>query len=98
MSHGETHFILKSGRMLLLSEPFTPEEMEELGTAEGNALMEVIADRIAHRSKRVLTEADAEYHEILAKMNLAGKASLPEEVVQDPHGTLITWNEPPYER
>lgn len=57
------HHTLKSGRVLLLSEPFTDAEKEAAETTMGNMMLELMADgiaRIAH-AKTTLSEQDAEY-------------------------------------
>lgn len=43
------HFKLKSGRVLLLKWPLTPEERAECESEEGMRLLEILADTIAAR-------------------------------------------------
>jgi precorrin-6B methylase 1 len=70
MSHGDTHFVLKSGRVLLLNEPLSAEERAEMESPAGMELLERIADRMESRFKRVVKEGDPEYAELLKAHNL----------------------------
>lgn len=48
------HFTLASGRVLLLKEALSPEELAAAQTPAGMALLESVADRIAARTTHSL--------------------------------------------
>jgi len=61
----KTITLKRSGRVLLLTTPPTPEELAEINTPEGQEFLEAYADRMERRAARVLTDKDPEYHQIL---------------------------------
>lgn len=63
-------FTLASGRVLLLHEPLTPEELEEAQSPAGMAVLEAVADRIAKRATLEVQEGDPEYARILKQHGL----------------------------
>lgn len=71
---GSHFFKLRSGRVLLLKEPFTDEEIAEASTDEGMRIMEELADVIKANQALVLTEQDTLYHRVLIR-NSAGANS-----------------------
>ena len=67
------HFKLKSGRIFLLNVPFTPDELAEAQTDEGNAYLEQIADDIESRNPEGISSESEE-----------GKAMLKQHGIQPP--------------
>lgn len=67
MATNPLHHVLKSGRVLFLTEPLTKEEQEEAYSDAGNAILEALADHIVTRVKRSLTPKDAAYDRMLKK-------------------------------
>lgn len=66
-------FRLASGRVLLLHEPLTPEELEEAQSPAGMAVLEAVADRIAKRATLEVQEGHPDYERILREHGIDPK-------------------------
>lgn len=68
--HGVTFYKLPSGRVMLLDEPLTKEELAQCETKEGTAYLEGLADEMEKRCTPIGPD-DPRYHQVLRNHNLS---------------------------
>lgn len=63
-------FTLKSGRVLFLKKPLTPDELAECQTDAGMAILEMLADDIERRATTSISTESPEGKAMLRKHNI----------------------------